>query len=272
MSTSFYFNKTIMITGSSRGLGRVVAHQALQNGGNVILHGRGSEDGLDDFFKDQIAKGKAIYVCGAIEKMETAEQLVSAAVEHFGSLDVLINNAGISNKGAFLESDISVVNQVIQTNLMAVLQLTHLALPHIIQSKGSVLFISSLAAFVGLPGYLPYSASKMALRAVSESLDIELKRQGVHIGIIYFGFVENDDAKYTLNPSGHKEKVPPRNKLITFTKEEAGLCIEKVLRKRQKTKTPGITGKLFYGLSNYASFLFSKMLSRQYEKKNKPIR
>ncbi len=266
MKTSFYLNKTIIITGSSRGLGKVVAYQALQSGGNVILHGRGAEDGLDSFFKDQIAKGNAIYVCGAIEQMETVEQLVSTAIERFGSLDVLINNAGISNKGAFFDSAISVVNQVIQTNLMAVLQLTHLALPHIVQSKGSILFISSLAAFVGLPGYLPYSVSKMALRAVSESLGIELKKQGVHIGIVYFGFVENDDEKYTLNPSGHKEKVPPRNKLITFTKEQAGFCIEKVLRKRQKRKTPGITGKLFYGLSKYASFLFFKMLSRQYEK------
>jgi len=266
MKSSFYLNKTIIITGSSRGLGKVVAYQALQSGGNVILHGRGAEDGLDSFFKDQIAKGNAIYVCGAIEQMETAEQLVSTAIERFGSLDVLINNAGISNKGAFFDSAISVVNQVIQTNLMAVLQLTHLALPHIVQSKGSILLISSLAAFVGLPGYLPYSVSKMALRAVSESLGIELKKQGVHIGIVYFGFVENDDEKYTLNPSGHKEKVPPRNKLITFTKEQAGFCIEKVLRKRQKRKTPGITGKLFYGLSKYASFLFFKMLSRQYEK------
>ncbi len=266
MKSSFYLNKTIIITGSSRGLGKVVAYQALQSGGNVILHGRGAEDGLDSFFKDQIAKGNAIYVCGAIEQMETVEQLVSTAIERFGSLDVLINNAGISNKGAFFDSAISVVNQVIQTNLMAVLQLTHLALPHIVQSKGSILFISSLAAFVGLPGYLPYSVSKMALRAVSESLGIELKKQGVHIGIVYFGFVENDDEKYTLNPSGHKEKVPPRNKLITFTKEQAGFCIEKVLRKRQKRKTPGITGKLFYGLSKYASFLFFKMLSRQYEK------
>ncbi len=265
MKSSFYLNKTIIITGSSRGLGKVVAYQALQSGGNVILHGRGAEDGLDSFFKDQIAKGNAIYVCGAIEQMETAEQLVSTAIERFGSLDVLINNAGISNKGAFFDSAISVVNQVIQTNLMAVLQLTHLALPHIVQSKGSILFISSLAAFVGLPGYLPYSVSKMALRAVSESLGIELKKQGVHIGIVYFGFVENDDEKYTLNPSGNKEKVPPRNKLITFTKEQAGFCIEKVLRKRQKRKTPGITGKLFYGLSKYASFLFFKMLSRQYE-------
>jgi short-subunit dehydrogenase len=265
MKTSFYLNKTIIITGSSRGLGKVVAYQALQSGGNVILHGRGTEDGLDSFFKDQIAKGNAIYVCGAIEQMETAEQLVSTAIERFGSLDILINNAGISNKGAFFDSAISVVNQVIQTNLMAVLQLTHLALPHIVQSKGSILFISSLAAFVGLPGYLPYSVSKMALRAVSESLGIELKKQGVHIGIVYFGFVENDDEKYTLNPSGHKEKVPPRNKLITITKEQAGFCIEKVLRKRQKRKTPGITGKLFYGLSKYASFLFFKMLSRQYE-------
>ncbi len=148
---------------------------------------------------------------------------------------------------------------------MAVLQLTHLALPHIVQSKGSILFISSLAAFVGLPGYLPYSVSKMALRAVSESLSIELKNQGVHIGIIYFGFIENDNEKYTLNSNGHKEKVLPRNKLITFTKEEAGFCIEKALSKRQKRKTPGITGKLFYGLSNYASFLFYKMLSRQYD-------
>jgi len=266
MKSSFYLNKTIIITGSSRGLGKVVAYQALKSGGNVILHGRGAEDGLDSFFKDQIAKGNAMYVCGAIEQMETAEQLVSTAIERFGSLDVLINNAGISNKGAFFDSAISVVNQVIQTNLMAVLQLTHLALPHIVQSKGSILFISSLAAFVGLPGYLPYSVSKMALRAVSESLGIELKKQGVHIGIVYFGFVENDDEKYTLNPSGHKEKVPPRNKLITFTKEQAGFCIEKVLRKRQKRKTPGITGKLFYGLSKYASFLFFKMLSRQYEK------
>ena len=265
MSTSFYLNKTVIVTGSSRGLGKVVAYQALQSGGNVILHGRGTEDALDDYFKDQIAKGKAFYVSGDIEQMETAEQLVSAAIERFGSLDVLINNAGISNKGAFLETRISVVNQVIQTNLMAVLQLTHLALPHIVQSKGSILFVSSLAAFVGLPGYLPYSVSKMALRAVSESLGIELKKQGVHVGIVYFGFIKNDDEKYTLNSNGHKEKVLPRNKLITFTKEEAGFCIEKVLRKRQKRKTPGITGKLFYCLSNYASFLFYKMLSRQYD-------
>lgn len=263
---SYYQNKTVIVTGSSRGLGRELATHIWRGGGQVVLHGRGPQENLDSACQTEIKEGRAVYVRGDIESKETAEALVHAAVSHFGGIDVLINNAGISHKGSFLESDIQVVNQVVQTNLMAVLQLTHLALPHILKSKGHILMISSLAGFVGLPDYLPYSVSKMALRAASESLGIELKKQGVHVGIIYFGFVQNDEEKYTLSESGQKLKVPIRNKRLTLSKEQACRCVEKVLSKRIKSITPGWIGKTFYFLSKYMSSIFYGVLTRQYYK------
>jgi NAD(P)-dependent dehydrogenase (short-subunit alcohol dehydrogenase family) len=114
-----------------------------------------------------------------VGREEDCEQLVRQAVESFGRLDVLINNAGISMRALFSDSSPAVLEQIMQVNFWGAVYCTHYALPWLLKSGGSVVGISSVAGFKGLPARTGYSASKFALQGFLESLRIENRKTGL---------------------------------------------------------------------------------------------
>ena len=225
-------NKVIIITGSSMGIGKVMAAEMLEQGAKVVLNGRNIErlQKCYSHFKQQ--ELPVIAVPGDVAKMQDCQQLIKQTLQAFGRVDVLINNAGISMQGEteYLHPD--VFRKVMEVNYLGSVYPTLAALPYLKKTKGSVIFISSAAGIRGIPGHAVYSSSKMALTALAESLKIELHDCGVHVGIAYLGFTQNDPDKTIYDVDGKIIPQPPKD----FVKAEPPLKVARRIRHMIQTR------------------------------------
>jgi len=240
-----FTDKVLVITGSARGIGRQAARQALAAGARVVLNGRHPEaleaTRLSLGHPDRVAA-----VAADVSTPEGARTLVDGALGAFGRLDAVIHNAGLSMRGAFAELSPATVRTMVETNLLSAVWVTQAALPALRESRGRVLFVSSLAAVRGFSGVSLYSASKMALTALCQSLRAEEGRL-VHFGLIYLAFTENDADKTVLGADGRPFRHERR---WSMTQDEAaGHLLRAVARQRKRTVlTPAGLG-LFWGQS-----------------------
>ncbi|MBL6963143.1 MAG: SDR family oxidoreductase [Bacteroidetes bacterium] len=244
MNLSFFENKVVCITGSSKGIGKATAILLGQQGAKICLNGR-DETALQKTLKELKAIGIAcISIAADVSKEEDCTTLIKANVDHFGKLDILINNAGISSRGLVEDISTEAWRHIIDVNLLGSIFPTIHALPHIINSKGSIVFISSLGGKVGMPGQSNYSVTKMGLTAFAQSLHTEHKADNIHIGIIYLGFVENEKDKKVLSAIGNYVPIKQLNNKKPTSREDAALSIAKAIIKRKKKVTLTVLGKL----------------------------
>jgi len=127
---------------------------------------------------------------------EDCKRLIKEAVDKFGTVDILINNAGISMRALFEEVDLSVLKQVMDINFWGTVYCTKYALPYLLKQKGSVVGVSSIAGYKGLPGRTGYSASKFAMQGLLETLRIENIKKGLHVLIACPGFTASQYSQY----------------------------------------------------------------------------
>jgi len=152
--------KVIVITGASSGIGKALAYEAARREAKLVLAARNLEK-LEELKKDLVAKGtEVITVKTDVSRELDCEALIKEAINHFHKIDVLINNAGISMRALFEDSSLDVIRQLMDTNFWGTVYCTKYALPYLLTSKGSVVGVSSVAGFKGLPGRTGYSASK----------------------------------------------------------------------------------------------------------------
>ena len=186
--------KTVLITGSSRGLGKSLAFRFASEGCNIILHGR-SESRLK--VTQYAIRGKRVscdMVNGDLRSEETIQQLTDLAEER--DLDILINNAGIYMNKTFADMKVSDIRDVIETNLMAPILMTHKIFP-IFQKKkaGLIVSINSVAGKQGSAGETAYCASKYGLRGFTEALQFDAGRDNIRVVEIYPGAMNTDMAE-----------------------------------------------------------------------------
>lgn len=260
--------KVFLITGSSKGLGREMAGIVLESGGKVVLNGRSdaSADELNQRFSK--FKGSYTYCAADIAKASEAEKLVEHSIDVFGKLDVLINNGGMSAFGDLRDTSPEVIEQILDSNLKGSLLMAHYAIPHLEKTRGSIEFISSLAAIHGIGGYSLYSASKMAYLGAAQSLKKELKVSGIHVGTMFLGFTKNDPTKVTFNPKGELEIVPVRKGLPVATQTESAVLILNQIKSRKSIVVHSAFGKLTYVVNRIAPRLIHAVLLNQYRKQN----
>ncbi len=163
-------------------------------------------------------------------------------IEHrFGRLDVLINNAGMGSRSTFDDTSLEVFETIIRINFLGAVTMTKTMLPLIRSSKGSIVFISSVAGLKGLPGASAYSASKMVLKSFSESIRCELMRDGVHVGLIYLGFTQNDEDKRFYRGDGELTVLRPSK--YNLTQRQVADALLRMVRKRQRLRVLSLFGK-----------------------------
>ncbi|MBM3164690.1 MAG: SDR family NAD(P)-dependent oxidoreductase [Bacteroidetes bacterium] len=242
----YWKGKRVLVTGACRGLGLVLTRQLLAQEARVVIHSNLTPLPNDELLLKAIENGQAIHIRADLCSVDETLQLMAAVDEHFDGLDVLIHNAGISAHGSFMETTSATFRQVIDTNLSGLVALTKAALPSVIKAQGSLFFISSLAAIYGVPNYLSYSISKAALVPLQEGLELELKPYGVHVGLVYLGFVENDQVKYALNTVGDKIPVPQRKIRTKISKDRAATKILWAIEKRKRKIFGDFSGSLMW--------------------------
>jgi len=262
-------NKVFVITGSTQGIGKELACQILLLGGKVVFNSRKKEkiSLVNDLLNTYTEH--CLFIAADVTIPEEANLLMLGTIEHFGQLDVLINNAGVSGYGQLLESTPVVIEEIIKNNILGSILPTRFALPYLLNSKGKVIFISSLAALHGLPGYSLYSSSKMALTAFYQSLKKEIQQKGIFVGITYVGFTKNDGEKKTFSPSGALVKVPERDKFRVATQEKTARLIINQIINEEEIKVHSLIGKFAYSMSRLFPSLLDRLLLYKYIKSQK---
>jgi short-subunit dehydrogenase len=240
-------DSVVLITGGGKGIGRETAKLFAKNKAKVIITGR-TINALEDT-KKQISDdgGRCYYYQGDVTKIDDSKRIIDDIISTHGTIDILINNAGMSMRGLFEDTTLELFQKVMDINFTGAVIMTKLALPHIIKNRGSIVFVSSLSALKGIPGIAPYGTAKMALTGFSESLRAELFRKGVHIGIVYVGFTENDPNKVVYTATG--ETMPINRKKNDATQEGVAMSIMTCVMKRKNIMYLTFLGKiskLFY--------------------------
>lgn len=253
-------DKVVVITGGSSGIGKALAFQFGQNGSKVIISGRKSEE-LNATVEELSLKGIEVIACqGDVSIEADVKRMVEVAIAKFGRIDILINNAGISMRALFSEVDLEVIRKVMGINFFGAINATHYCLPHIIKSKGSIVGISSIAGFRGLPGRTGYSASKFALNGFLEALRTELLKTGVHVLTACPGFTSSNIRKRSLIKDGNVQGNSPREEEKMMTPEECAMHIYNATLKRKKTLILTGQGKISVFLNKWVPGLMDKIV------------
>lgn len=241
---SKFQGKVAVITGSSRGIGKAIAIELAKNSVSVVLNGR-DESRLKET-EEHIRKihSHVTYVCCDVSDFKASEKLIETAVKKFGRLDILVNNVGISMRGTVAELNPDVFKKVFESNVYGTVNPTIPAIPHLRKTKGSIVFISSLAGIRGLPGLSAYCSSKMALRAIAESIRIEEKKNDIHVGLIQVGITEIEHNKETIAADGSLKVLKNRDKSKVQSTEQVAKATLKNIRKRNFITTLTGIGKL----------------------------
>ncbi len=266
MSAKKFQDKVAIITGSGSGIGKATAIELVKNGASVVLNGRNQKRLTLAENEIKALGGKVISVCGDVSIPGQAKNLVDKTIETFGKLDILINNAGVSMRGDFSELNPEVFKTVFETNVLGVVNATIPAMPHIKKSRGSIVFVSSLAGIRGLPGLSAYCSSKMALRAIAESIRIEEAKSKIHVGLIFVGITEIEHEKKTIAADGSLVVIKDRSNFKVQTTSSVARAILKNISKRKfRTTLTGI-GKLNAFMQPILPGLVEKILIRSIDK------
>jgi len=225
--------KVAIVTGSSRGIGKAIAIELAKKGVSIVLNGRNSSR-LEQATKElKKIHNNVISVCCDVSIADQSKDMVSQALKMFGKLDILINNVGVSMRGNVADLNPEVYKTVFESNVLGAVNPTIPALKELRKTQGSLVFISSLAGIRGLPYLSAYSSSKMALRAIAESIRIEEKQNNIHVGLILVGITQIEHNKETISSDGTKIVLKNRDSSKVDSTQKVA---EKVINNIQKRK------------------------------------
>ena len=265
-------NKTVIITGASSGIGRACAEEFASKGANVVLAARQ--------YQSLIALGAALerkyqtktfsFQCD-VSKEEDCKMLIEQTLKEFNGIDILINNAGISMRALFKDLDLNVLKTLMDVNFWGTVYCSKYALPALLASKGSLVGISSIAGYRGLPGRTGYSASKFAMNGFMESLRVENLKTGLHIMVACPGFTASNIRNTALDTSGnqHGETSMDEGKMMT-AEDVAGRIVDGILvRKRTLVMTQ--QGKMAVLMNKIFPAWVDKQVFKLFAKEKKPL-
>ncbi|MGY5034182.1 SDR family NAD(P)-dependent oxidoreductase [Streptomyces sp. 900116325] len=190
--------KVVLVTGASSGIGRATA-LALSEAGARVAVGARRADRLKDLGQD--APGEILVVELDVTDEQSVQEAVVATVERFGALDAVVNNAGIMLSGAILGADTTEWTRMIETNLLGSMYTVHAALPHLLESRGAVVQISSTSGRISSAASGVYAATKFGITAFAEALRQEVTTQGVRVVVVEPGFVSTELTSHITDPN-----------------------------------------------------------------------
>lgn len=253
-------DKVVLITGGTSGIGKACAFAFGKAGAKIAVSGRNQQN-LDQTSQELNAAGIQNIAINADVSIEAdCQRMVQETVDRFGKLDVLINNAGISMRALFQDLDLDVIRKVMDINFWGTVYTTKFALPHIMAAKGSVIGISSIAGYRGLPARTGYSASKFAMHGFLETLRTEMLHKGVHVLVACPGFTASNIRNTALAANGQQQGESPRDEGNMMTAEEVADQILKATIKRKRDLVMTFQGKLTVFLNKWLPGLTDKLV------------
>jgi uncharacterized protein len=191
---TYWTGKVVIVTGGSSGFGRSLAAAFARSGASVVISAR-SFEALESAADELRRYGTQVLAIPAdVTQADQVEALVDQTVRHFGRLDVLVNNAGRSARGAVLDVSPEDFSQLLDLNFLGAVRCTRAAMPHLLRSGGHLINIGSLSGKSASRYVGAYAATKFALAGYTQQLRLELSPQGVHVMLVSPGPIERDDA------------------------------------------------------------------------------
>jgi NAD(P)-dependent dehydrogenase (short-subunit alcohol dehydrogenase family) len=224
--------QTVLITGAARGIGLEVARRLVARGGQVAL--LGLEPELLEARAAELGP-RAWWHEADVADSAALQAAVDAAVERFGALDAVVANAGVAPNGPIATIDPATFERTIEVNLLGVWRTVRACLPYVIERRGYVLPIASLAAALHLPLMAAYSASKAGVEAFADSLRVEVAHTGTRVGCAYFGFIDTDMVRRGMDrPSGRTARERLRGPLAPAPVGAAAGAVVRGIERRSR--------------------------------------
>jgi len=245
--------KVVVITGAASGIGLALAKAFAAQGARLCLADRAVEKLtlLQSDITQQYHGIEAFSVFTDVSIEADCQAMINACVARYGCIDILINNAGISMRALFKDLELNVMKQLMDVNFWGTVYCTKYALPHLLASKGSVVGLSSIAGFKGLPARTGYSASKFAIVGFLETLRIEHLHDGLHVMIIAPGFTASNIRHTALTADGSPQGGTPRNEGKMMSAEAVAQHMIRGIRKRKAQVVLTLQGKAVVWINKF---------------------
>lgn len=254
---------TVMVTGAGGGLGRAIASKFAQSGAHIVAFDRDAA-GVAALRGELEAGGRAcLGLPGDVTDPAACDAAVAAAIERFGSLDVLVANAGISHRSGFADTELAVIRRVMDVNFFGAVNCTKAALPHLLGSRGLVIVISSVAGFSPLIARTGYAASKHALHGFFESLRTEVRPQGVDVMMVCPSFIATRIDRNALGGDGGPVR---HGQVVVGPQQDADAVAGQILRgaaQGRRLLRIGRTAQLAWWVSRLAPGIYDSIMARR---------
>ncbi|WP_443940037.1 SDR family oxidoreductase [Pedobacter sp. MW01-1-1] len=265
-------DKVVLITGASSGIGRACAEEFAKRGAHLVLAARQYVTLCEITAELELKYGiKAIAVQADVSKEEDCELMVKQALLTFDRIDILVNNAGLSMRALFNDLDLSVLKNLMDVNFWGTVYCTKYALPEILKTKGTIVGVSSIAGFRGLPGRTGYSASKFAMNGFLESLRTELLKTGVNVLLACPGFTASNIRVTALAKDGVAQGETSLDEEKMMTAEEVAVIIADGIEKRKRTLVMTGQGKLAVWMNKLFPSFVDKKVYELFAKEKNPL-
>ncbi len=253
--------KVVIITGASSGIGRALAVEYAKRGALLSLAAR-RIDQLNELKRD-LPNAKILTTQTDVTSESDCKNLMDLTIQHYGRIDVLINNAGISMRALFDDIDLESFKKVMDVNFYGTVYCTKYSLPHLIRSKGSLVGIISVAGHVALPARSAYSASKFAIRGFLDTIRLENLYTGLHVLVAAPGFTASEIRKKALTADGTPQGETPRKEEKMMSSEVCAYLVVNAIEKRKRSlvltfgegKLSVFLGKFFPSLLDRLTFM-----------------
>jgi len=267
---SYFKDKVVIVTGGTDGIGKALVDELLQSGAKVATCGRDH---------DKLYRLQSLYPSSPLHTMvadvsseNDCRRFIETTLKIFGGIDILINNAGVSMRALLKDSTTEVTRKVMDINFFGAVYCTKYALNSIVERKGTIVGVSSIAGYRGLPGRNAYSASKFALRGWLEAIKTELLYDGVHVMWVCPGFTSSNIRVAALDKDGQSHGETPMDESKMMSAEECAHHILRAIQKKKRTLVLTFTGKQTVFLNKFFPKLADKLTYRFFFKNGKLIK
>lgn len=268
--SNFFQNKVVVVTGGTDGIGKALVNALLHAGAKVATCGRSQEKVYD---LQVLHSGRPLHTKVAdVSNYNDCKNFIESTINVFGCIDILINNAGISMRALLKDADVDVIRKVMEINFFGTLYCTKLAMDCIVKQKGSIVSVSSIAGFRGLPGRSGYSASKFAMNGFMESIRTELMDSGVNVLWVCPGFTSSNIRNAALNSKGESQGESPMDEGKMMSSEECAKHILHAIEKRKRTLVLTFTGKRTVFMNKFFPKLADKLVKKFFFKNGELVR
>ena len=222
------------MTGASSGIGLAVARLLVSYGARVVMAARS----VDKMLAEAELMGGEVLCVGCDVTIEAdCRALIDRTIDRWGRLDILVNNAGISMRAMFKDLDLSVIRRLMDVNFWGTVYCTKAALPYLLESKGSVVGVISIAGYSALPARTGYSSSKYAVRGFLDTIRIEHLKDGLNVLVFAPGYTSSNVRNAALTADGSEQGETPLEEDKLMSAEAVALKLADALRRRRSSVT-----------------------------------